>query len=129
VCQYADPVMATGLHMILGGVPLGLLSWRTEVVDWQAIAPWTWLGLAYMTVMGGAIAYGLFFFFASTGNLTTLSALTFSTPVFAIIFGRIFLGEHLTGVQWIGVVLTLVSIYLVSNRGELDQISMASPNE
>ncbi len=32
-------------------------------------------------------------------------------------FSSLFLGEHLTLVQWIGVILTLSSIYLVSMRG------------
>jgi hypothetical protein len=32
-------------------------------------------------------------------------------------FSSLFLGENLTLVQWIGVILTLTSIYLVSMRG------------
>jgi drug/metabolite transporter (DMT)-like permease len=117
VVSHTDPVMATGWHMILGGLPLFVFSAQFEQQSqWQDISAWGWLGMAYMTIMGSAIAYGLFFYFASSGNLTTLSALTFSTPVFALLFGRIFLSESLTLVQWLGVSLTLVSIYLVSVR-------------
>lgn len=115
VTRYADPVMATGWHMILGSLPLAFLSLTQEHQNLSSISPWGWLGLAYTAIMGSAIAYGLFFYFASTGNLTTLSTLTFSTPIFAIVFGRVFLGEHLSLVQWIGVALTLVSIYLVTS--------------
>jgi hypothetical protein len=79
--------------------------------------------MAYMAIMGSAIAYGLFFFFASSGSLTTLSALTFSTPVFALMFSSLFLGENLTFAQWIGVILTLSSIYLVSMRGSGQDMS------
>jgi hypothetical protein len=79
--------------------------------------------MAYMAIMGSAIAYGLFFFFASSGSLTTLSALTFSTPVFALMFSSLFLGENLTLIQWIGVILTLSSIYLVSMRGSVQDSS------
>jgi len=117
VVRYADPVMATGWHMIIGGLPLLLISDRLEQNQWQALSTWGWLGMAYMAIMGSAIAYGLFFFFASSGSLTTLSALTFSTPVFALMFSSLFLGENLTLAQWIGVILTLSSIYLVSMRG------------
>jgi drug/metabolite transporter (DMT)-like permease len=116
VVRNADPLIATGWHMVLGGLPLLAVSALTEQNQWQDIGAWGWLGMSYMTVMGSAIAYGLFFYFASSGNLTTLSALTFSTPVFALLFGSIFLGESLTTVQWIGVILTLASIYLVSIR-------------
>ncbi len=117
VVRYADPVMATGWHMIIGGLPLLLISNQIEQNQWQDLSAWGWLGMAYMAIMGSAIAYGLFFFFASSGSLTTLSALTFSTPVFALMFSSLFLGENLTLVQWIGVILTLGSIYLVSMRG------------
>jgi len=117
VVRYADPVMATGWHMIIGGLPLLLLSMQIEQNQWQDLSAWGWLGMAYMAIMGSAIAYGLFFLFASSGSLTTLSALTFSTPVFALMFSSLFLGENLTLVQWIGVILTVSSIYLVSMRG------------
>lgn len=127
VVSHTDPVMATGWHMILGGLPLLVFSAQFEQSQWQDISAWGWLGMAYMTIMGSAIAYGLFFYFASSGNLTTLSALTFSTPVFALLFGRIFLSESLTLVQWLGVSLTLVSIYLVSVREFSAQESDISP--
>ncbi|HCF27053.1 MAG TPA: EamA family transporter, partial [Cyanobacteria bacterium UBA11049] len=45
------------------------------------------------------------FYFASSGNLTSLSALTFLTPIFALLFGNLFLSEVLTPIQWIGVCL------------------------
>ncbi len=120
VVKYADPIAATGWHMVIGGIPLLALSTQIESGAWQDLSGWGWLGMAYMTVMGSAIAYGLFFYFAASGNLTKLSALTFSTPVFALLFGRIFLAETLEPVQWAGVVLTLTSIYLVSGRDSID---------
>jgi len=121
VVKHVDPVAATGWHMVIGGFPLLVLSSQIESRVWQDLSGWGWLGMAYMTVMGSAIAYGLFFYLASSGNLTKLSALTFSTPVFALLFGRIFLGETLTLVQWAGVLLTLTSIYLVSGRDTIKQ--------
>jgi len=42
----------------------------------------------------GVIA-GLFFYFASSGSLTSLSSLTFLTPVFALLFGNLFLVKFL----------------------------------
>jgi len=127
VVRYADPVMATGWHMVIGGLPLLLISDRLEQNQWQDLSAWGWLGMAYMAIMGSAIAYGLFFFFASSGSLTTLSALTFSTPVFALMFSSLLLDENLTKVQWLGVLLTLSSIYLVSIRGTEGKVSQEIP--
>lgn len=116
VCRYADPVMATGWHMIIGGLPLWGMSSVLEAQQWQNLVLSDWIGLSYATVFGSAIAYGLFFYFASSGNLTSLSSLTFLTPIFALIFGYIFLSEVLTIIQWLGVFLTLISIYLINQR-------------
>jgi drug/metabolite transporter (DMT)-like permease len=116
VCRYADPVMATGWHMIIGGWPLWGMSSVLEAQQWQNLVLSDWIALSYATVFGSAIAYGLFFYFASSGNLTSLSSLTFLTPIFALIFGYIFLSEVLTIIQWLGVILTLISIYLINQR-------------
>ncbi|NJM68968.1 MAG: EamA family transporter [Scytonema sp. RU_4_4] len=119
VSRHADPVMATGWHMIIGGLPLWGISSVVESGQWQNIVPSDWLALGYATVFGSAIAYGLFFYFASSGNLTSLSSLTFLTPIFALLFGNLLLQEVLSPVQWVGVSLTLVSIYLINQRETL----------
>jgi drug/metabolite transporter (DMT)-like permease len=120
VSDRADTVNATGWHMIIGSLPLLALSWGQEVEPWAALTLQDWSALAYSTVFGSAIAYALFFYFASTGSITSLSSLTFLTPVFAILFGNLFLAEQLTGLQWLGVGLTLISIYLINQRGQAD---------
>lgn len=119
VCRYTDPVTATGWHMILGGLPLFALSAGVESQQWVDLSPARWMALGYSTVFGSAIAYGLFFYFASSGSLTSLSSLTFLTPVFALLFGNLFLGEVLSPLQWVGVCLTLISIYLINQRERL----------
>ena len=124
VARHVDPVVATGWHMILGGVPLLGLSAYTETQQWQGITPAGWLAILYSTVFGSAIAYGIFFYLASKGNLTSLSALTFLTPVFALTFSTSLLSENLTAVQWTGVGFTLVSIYLVNQRAAIMETLM-----
>jgi drug/metabolite transporter (DMT)-like permease len=119
VTRYADPVTATGWHMILGGVPLWGVSSMVESQQWQNLVNSDWLALGYATVFGSAIAYALFFYFASRGSLTSLSSLTFLTPVFALVFGHLLLSEVLSTLQWVGVFLTLISIYLINQRDNL----------
>lgn len=121
VCRYADPVVGTGWHMIIGGFPLFGLSAISETQQWQNIDLSGWAAMGYSTVFGSAISYGLFFYFASSGSLTSLSSLTFLTPVFALLFGNFFLQEVLSPLQSLGVCLTLVSIYLVNQRETLAQ--------
>ncbi|TVP68674.1 MAG: DMT family transporter [Leptolyngbya sp. LCM1.Bin17] len=121
VCRYVDPVVATGWHMVLGGLPLLGLSYLGDVQPWQQLTGPDWAAIAYSTLFGSALAYGIFFFLASQGNLTSLSALTFLTPIFALLFGNLFLAETLSPLQWVGVGFTLVSIYLINQREALTQ--------
>ena len=119
ISRHVNPVVATGWHMILGGLPLFALSWLQESQQWNQMFPESWLALGYATVFGSAIAYGIFFYLASKGNLTSLSALTFLTPIFALLFGTIVLAEELSSIQSFGVALTIVSIYLINQRDKM----------
>ena len=121
VTRHADPVNATGWHMILGGLPLWGISATTESQQIQNLVSSDWVALGYAAIFGSAIAYAVFFYFASSGNLTSLSSLTFLTPVFALIFGNILLNEVLTPLQWVGVTITLISIYLINQRESLGE--------
>lgn len=119
VSRYADPVVATGWHLLLGGLPLLFWSLGGGSHPWQDITLTDWLNLSYATIFGSAIAYGIFFYLASRGNLTSLSSLTFLTPIFALTFGNLFLAEVLSPLQWLGVALTLASIYLINQREKI----------
>ena len=57
------------------------------------------LNLFYITMLGSAASYGVFFYNAARGNLTALSSLTFLTPMFAAGTGFLLLGETLTPLQ------------------------------
>jgi drug/metabolite transporter (DMT)-like permease len=141
LCRYAtrrsDPVAVTAWHMLLGGVPLLLAvalgpllapgASAAAVLD--ALRPaWNtldWVLMAYASLFGSALAYGLFFSFASRGDLTGFTALTFLTPVFALLCGFLLLEERLAPLQWLGAALALVSVLLINRRGQLWQPAVA----
>lgn len=122
VSRNTDAVIATGWHMILGGLPLFALSAIYETQQWQNLQWSDSFALGYSTIFGSAIAYGLFFYFASKGNLTSLSSLTFLTPVFALLFSSFLLEEVLSPLQWTGVSLTIMSIYLINQRERITEV-------
>jgi drug/metabolite transporter (DMT)-like permease len=119
VSRYVDPVVATAWHMIIGGLPLLAMSIARESQQWQQLTGEDWLALAYATIFGTAIAYGIFFYIANQGNLTSFTSLTFLTPVFALLFSNLLLSEVLSAWQWLGVSLTLMAIYLINQRDRL----------
>jgi len=131
LCRYAtrrsDALTVTGLHMVIGGMPLLLAAVLHPVITagagWWGFWPdWSgldWALMAYAALLGSALAYGLFFWFASSGDLTGFTALTFLTPVFALLCGLVLLHERLRPLQWVGVALALVSVVLLNRRREL----------
>ncbi len=121
VSRHVDAVIATGWHLIFGGGLLLLLSAGIESSQWVNVDLSGWLALCYASIFGSAIAYGVFFYLASKGNLTSLSALTFLTPIFALSFGNLVLGEQLSNLQWGGVSLTLISIFLINQREKISE--------
>ena len=106
--------------MVLGSLPLLL---GALIDSPQGLLPsWTaseWGLMAYATVFGSALAYGLFFWFASSGDLTGFTALTFLTPVFALLCGVLLLQESLEPLQWLGASLALASVLLINRRQQL----------
>ena len=126
-CRHSDPVAVTGWHMLLGALPLLLASALAPLVDpaappfWPSWSGIDWALMAYAALFGSALAYGLFFWFASQGDLTSFTSLTFLTPVFALLCGVALLGEGLRPLQWCGAALALVSVLLINRRAQLWQ--------
>ena len=122
VGKFADPVMATGWHMLLGSLPMLYLALTGEQGGWDAavagLTPGDLAALAYVAVFGGAVGYGVFFWEANRGNLTRLSSLTFLTPMFAAGFGYSVLGETLTTSQLAGAAVTLAAVVLVNSGSD-----------
>ncbi|PIN15670.1 hypothetical protein CDL12_11680 [Handroanthus impetiginosus] len=90
VSKYSDPVMATGWHMVIGGLPLlaiSILNHDPALLSFNELTTSDILSLLYTSIFGSAISYGVFFYNATGGSLTKLSSLTFLTPMFASVFG------------------------------------------
>ena len=106
--------------MILGSIPLIIkhcINSNFQIIPYWSIFDWGLM--AFASILGGAVAYGLFFYFANNKEITGFSTLAFLTPVFALLSGGVWLGERLTIIQWIGVVFVLISVFFVSQRRSL----------
>ncbi|KAJ4838554.1 hypothetical protein Tsubulata_024638 [Turnera subulata] len=124
VSQYSDPVMATGWHMVIGGIPLVVVSLLNNDPAFNGslmqLTANNILALLYTSIFGSAISYGLYFYSATKGSLTKLSSLTFLTPMFASLLGFVYLGETFTPLQLVGAVVTVISIYMVNYQESIE---------
>ena len=125
--RHSDPVVTTGWHMLLGTLPLLLFSGLERGFAPPAWSGFDWTRMAFASLLGSALAYGLFFWFASRRDLTGFSSLGFLTPVFALATGGWFLGERLAPLQWFGVFLVLLSVLCVSQRRRLWEPAESQP--
>lgn len=120
VSKYSDPVMATGWHMVIGGVPLAAIAiLNHDPATSGGLVELTssdLLALLYTSIFGSAISYGVYFYNATKGSLTKLSSLTFLTPMFASVFGFLYLGETFSPVQLVGALVTVAAIYMVNYK-------------
>ncbi|KAG2445906.1 hypothetical protein HXX76_000510 [Chlamydomonas incerta] len=133
VTKHVDPVIATGWHMVLGGIVLSAAAAAQGADGSFAFAPPAelvasfgeqlthlsaedWAAMAYVSVLGGAVSYGAFFYQASRGSLTALSSLTFLTPVFASLGGFYAFGEMLSPMQLLGGLVTLSAVWAINHK-------------
>ncbi|KAL8463588.1 hypothetical protein ACS0TY_034299 [Phlomoides rotata] len=70
VAKYSDPIMATGLHMVIGGLPLMailILNHDPALSSFNELTTSDVLALLYSSIFGTAISFGVFFYNATRG--------------------------------------------------------------
>ncbi|KAG5529853.1 hypothetical protein RHGRI_030281 [Rhododendron griersonianum] len=105
VSKYSDPIMATGWHMVIGGLPLVVISFLNHDPalngSFMELTSNDLLALLYTSLFGSAISYGVYFYNATRGRF-------------------LYLGETFAPVQLVGAVVTLAAIYMVNYRNSLE---------
>ena len=123
----------TGVGMVIGGIGAGLV--------WAAPAAWGdaatvpsldamgWLVLAAIAVLGTFAAFTLYLHGVALVGPVTGSLLGAMEPVSATVFAALWLGTSFTGYDWVGFLLMVSMILLVSVAGgkENSQEAAASP--
>ena len=108
-----DPIMAMGFQLLLGAVPLALLSISTEDVSLLTWSTEFAFVLVALSVLGSSLAFWLWFEALERVELNRANAFTFLVPIFGLMIGAAFFGERLEAIQTVGVVLVLTGILLV----------------
>ena len=108
--QPAPALTTTAWQLISGGLSLLVLM---LVIEGLPVDPFTvpnMLGYTYLSVIGTALAYVLWFRGIARLPANTTAFLGLLSPVVAILLGWIIAGENLTPLQTVGIVIVLASI-------------------
>lgn len=65
----------------------------------------------------GMLGIGLYFFALAEIPLADATALTYSAPLFVMLFSILFLGERVGGVRWMAALFGFVGVFLIANPG------------
>ena len=112
-----DALMAMGLQMLIGSIPLILGAWAMEeptAIRWSFTFIAALLGLS---LFGTALVYWLWFSVLEKAPLNRANAFSFLIPIFGLTIGALFYGESLGWSQLIGIALTVLGVGLVTRRG------------
>jgi len=112
-----DPIMAMGFQLLIGAVPLALISMLMEDVSLLTWSTEFISILVILAVLGSSLAFWLWFEALERVDLNRANAFTFLVPIFGLTIGASFFGERLETVQVAGVVLVLTGISLVQRSG------------
>jgi len=109
-----DALMAAGTQLLVGTVPLVIISALTESPGDIVWSPRFMLVLLSLALPGTALVYWLWISVLQTMTLNRANAFSFLLPVFGLSMGIMFYGEALTVPVGIGVLVTLAGISLVN---------------
>ena len=107
------PVLAfTGWQLLAGGVMLAPVAWAMDP-PLPALTATHIAGYLYLSLAGALVAYALWFRGIARLPSVAVSSLGLLSPVTAVLLGWVLLGQAMTGVSLVGMLVVLVSILAV----------------
>jgi drug/metabolite transporter (DMT)-like permease len=107
-------MIAAGLAMLV----LATITGEWAVFDVNAVSASSWLGIAYLVVMGSLVGYTTFAWLIQVAPLSRVSTYAYVNPVVAVILGSLFLSEPLTTRTIVASVVIVAAVALiVTGRG------------
>lgn len=101
--------LGTMLASTLLIAPLGLAQLPGAVPGWKPLA-----SVAVLGVVGSGVAYILYFEILRGAGAAKAILVTYLVPGFALVYGAVFLGEHVTAVALAGLALVLAGVTLAT---------------
>ena len=102
----------TGWQLFIAGILLVPLAWFIDPSLSQLTSNHI-LGYGYLSIVGTALAYTLWFIGIARISPVAISSLGLLSPISAVIIGWVVLSESITGIALIGLIAVLLSVLTV----------------
>jgi probable blue pigment (indigoidine) exporter len=107
------PVLAfTGWQLLTGGLMLAPVAWIVDPAL-PTLSVSQVLAYAYLSIVGALLAYALWFRGIARLSPVAVSSLGLLSPLMAVVLGWVLLGQAMTGVSLVGLLMVLGSILAV----------------
>lgn len=116
-----DPLMAMGLQLLIGAVPLAFIAALTEAPGNLQWTPEFIVVLLTLALFGTSLVYWLWFSILESVELSKANVFCFLIPVFGLALGALFFGEHIGWPELAGAGLSILGLDLVIRRGLVDR--------
>lgn len=116
----SNPFVNAGLQMFFGGIavyPFSFIFDDLTEVHWSAES---FYSLVYLIIFGSIIAYASYLYALRKLPMIIVSLYAYVNPIVAVILGWLILDEKLNATIGLGILITVVGIYIV-NHGYRNQ--------
>ncbi|GIQ63096.1 putative transporter YvbV [Paenibacillus cisolokensis] len=113
----ADPLWLVSIQSMTGGAILTAIGSYAE--SWTSIV-WNGYylsGLLFGVILGVPTAWVIYFILVRSGEASKVATSTFLTPLISVIASTLFLHEPFHALLLVGIVMIVLSIYLVNRTG------------
>ncbi len=111
-----SPLLNAGLQVTSGGLGGFVMSFFFDTTHTIHHTAQGWISVAYLALIGSALAFTLYMFALKHLSATISSLYTYINPVVAILLGWALLGEALTPWEVVGMVVTIVGVWIVNSK-------------
>jgi drug/metabolite transporter (DMT)-like permease len=108
------PLMSAAMQSLTAGTllaVLGFLNGETSRWVWERHSM---LALLYLIVFGSCLAYAAYVWLLHEVSPSALGTYAYVNPAVAVVLGNLLLGETLAGAKWLGMIIILLGVILVS---------------
>ena len=110
-----NPYFSLGLQMLISGLSILLLTEVTNTsVPLAAIPVASWLSIGYLVLFGSVISFMAFLYALQHLPTEQASLYAYINPIVALFCGWLIFGEIITPYIIVGVLITLLGVYLVN---------------